>query len=105
MAKAVRITLKLLEESGPSGACNPGIEAFRARIAGTGQDGYDWTEAEAKRIYEQNPAFLRWLERHGVVPMLDVKGIPSVAERVELNKSQHERRRPKGMQQQRRGRR
>lgn len=101
MAKAVRITLRLLEDAG---ACGPGLESFKARIAGTGSDGYEWSDAEAKRVFEQNPKFLRWLERHSVVPMLDVKGIPSIEERVELNKSHHELRRPKGMQQQKRRR-
>jgi hypothetical protein len=83
----MRLTRQMLISSG---ACKAGLVSFDARVQG--DDGYEWTEAEALRVYIRSPRFLQWLERLGLVPMLEVPNLPSVAIRKELLKTPAERR-------------
>jgi len=65
-----------------AGACGPGLEFFEARVDANNQtDGHHWTEEEARHSYTKSPRFLRFLETRGLVPMLEVEGLPSVSER------------------------
>lgn len=63
-----------------AGACYHGLKSFDERVKGN--SGYEWTAEEAKRIYQKDKSFLQFLETRKLVPMLEVEGVPSVAERL-----------------------
>ena len=63
---------KLLERSG--GVCTPGL-AYHDRLCAEQGHGLEdtvypdgWTSEVAKAVYDENPRFLRWLERADIHP-------------------------------------
>jgi len=75
----VFVTRKALLDAG---ACGPGLESFNRRV-GPNESGYEWTPAEALRVYQRAPRFLHFLESRDIVPHLEVDGMPSVETRRE----------------------
>lgn len=63
-----------------AGVCAAGFDMFRRKLEGT-PDAIEWTERQTLRLHQQNPTALRFLEARGLVPALEVGGIPSVAKR------------------------
>lgn len=55
-------------------------------------EGFYWTADEVLRLYKQDPAHLGFYEARGLVPMLEVEGVPSVAARKAKYKAARKRR-------------
>ena len=75
-----KLSLKDLEDAG---ACAEGMATYFARAGQAKEATYTdgWKAADALRVYNVNPRHLRWLERRGLVPIVEFPGGPSVTDR------------------------